>query len=168
MRSILTSISLILMCALLCGCPYYSPYPLETEPTEQIQESWLGTWKRTGNPGSEKTYVTLSRSNDKEYGIAVSGSLKAFTSLTLKDSIKATGYASTVDKLHFLNVFYNSRWYIVQVVEKDNKLSFLPLAEHFTTKIVTNSSALKTAVSYHFKHRQLAAYDDIKLEEMQR
>ena len=167
MRSILTFISLILICTLLCGCPYYSPYPLETEPATPVKDNWLGTWNWTSNT-KEKTFVTFSKQNEKEYAIAISGSLKAFTSLALNDSLKASGYTTIVDNLVFLNVFYNSRWYIIQVIEKDNKISFLPLAEHFTTKIVTNSGALKTAVSYHFKHRQLAAYDDIKLEEMQR
>ena len=168
MRSILTLISLIVMCTLLCGCPYYSSYPLESLPAEPVRDHWLGTWNWTSNATTEKTFVTLSKTNEMEYGIAISGSIKAFTNISLRDSIKATGYTSKVDNLDFLNIFYNSRWYIVQVVEKDNKLSFLPLAEHFTSRIVTNSGALKTAVSYHFKHRLMASYDEIRLEEMQR
>ena len=168
MRSILTSFCLLMLCVFLCGCPYYSPYPLESDPGDLIKEQWLGSWKSTSPATNEKTYVTLTKHNEKEYGIAVSGSIKAFTALTLKDSIKATGFTSNVDQRDFLNIFYNGRWYIVQVIEKDNKLSFLPLAENFTSKIVTNSEALKAAVRLFFKNRLVAAYDEIRLEDMQR
>lgn len=112
--------------------------------------------------------VTISQRTDTDYLIAVTGSISAFSTLSLRDSITGTGFTSTVDNNHFLNIFYNSRWYVVQVIEKENKLSLLPLAEHFTSKIVTNSIGLRTAVSYHMKHRLIAAYDEIKLDEMQR
>ena len=168
MRLICTMLLLCSLSIVLCGCPYYSPYPLENEPAETVNDSWLGTWQWKSKETHETTFITLTRANDKEYSIAISGSVKAFTSISLKDSIKAYGYTSKVDNMVFLNVFYNSRWYIVQVVEKNNSLSFLPLSEHFTSRIVTNSNMLKNAVSYHFKHRIIASYDDIKLDEMQR
>lgn len=168
MQKLLTHCCLTVLAATLCGCPYSSPYPLDATATEPVRTQLLGSWNYISEVNKEQTIVTISQKTDTDYSIALSGSIAAFTSLSLKNLISGTGFTSTVDSNHFLNIFYNSRWYIVHLIEKNNKLSLLPLTEHFTNKIITNSIGLRTALSYHMKHRLMAAYDDIKLEEMQR
>ena len=67
---------------------------------------------------------------------------------------------SIVGNNRFLNIKINSRIYIAQVILKDDKLSLLPLAEHFTAKMILNSEALRNSVDFHYKTRIHPILDD--------
>ena len=67
---------------------------------------------------------------------------------------------STVDDRQFFNITINSRIYIAEIILKDNKLSLLPLAEHFTAKMILNSGELRNSVSFHYKTRVHPILDD--------
>ena len=67
---------------------------------------------------------------------------------------------STVDGMQFLNINIQSRIYIVELKFKDDKLSLLPLAEHFTGKMIFNCEALRNSVAFHYKTRVHPILDD--------
>ena len=67
---------------------------------------------------------------------------------------------STVSGKQFLNIKINSRIYIAELILKNDKLSLLPLAEHFTGKMIFNSTALRNSVDFHYKTRVHPILDD--------
>ena len=67
---------------------------------------------------------------------------------------------STVGDKQFLNININSRIYIAELRFMNNSLSLLPLAEHFTNKMIFNSQALRNSVDIHYKTRVHPVLDD--------
>ena len=59
--------------------------------------------------------------------------------LLVQTVISGTAFMSTVGGRQFFNISINARIYIAQLIFKDDKLSLLPLAEHFTSKMILNS-----------------------------
>lgn len=150
----------------LCACPYSSAYYLDEEPGIYVEEALLGNWiafvKKPNNTREEAVYLNLGRKSDTEYNIAFSGNLdelKPFKYIT-SDSLAGTAFMSTVDGRQFLNIRINSRVYIAQLTVKDSRLSLLPLAEHFTGKMIFNSMALRNSVDIHYKTRVHPILDD--------
>lgn len=144
---------------LLCSCPYSSAYYLDETPGIYVEEALIGNWhtyvKKPGNNGEEAIYLHLSKKTDTEYNIAFTGNLAAILpfKLTNKDSLTGTAFMSTVGDNQFLNIRINSRNYIAQLKFKGDKLSLLPLAEHFTAKMILNNEALRNSVDFHYKTR---------------
>ena len=150
---------LFILASTLCACPYSSPYNLDNEPTIYVENvllgNWLGLIQKEGSLKQESVKVTLSKKTDTEYNISVTGyleDLKPFR-VVKADSINGTAFMSTVDDMQFLNINIQSRIYIAELKFKDDKLSMLPLAEHFTGKMIFNSEALRNSVSFHYKTR---------------
>ncbi len=149
----------------LCSCPYSSPYNLDEEPGIYVEDILLGSWSANINkPGSraEPVILILSKRTDTEYNIAFTGYLediKPFYRIT-NDSITGTAFMSTVGGKQFFNININSRIYIAELTLKDDKLSLLPLSEHFTGKMVFNSTALRNSVDFHYKSRVRPTLDD--------
>lgn len=150
----------------LCSCPYSSPYNLDQEPGIYVDDALLGSWsafvQRPNGPLPEPVIVTFSKRNDMEYNIAFFGNisdLKPYMRIT-NDSIAGTAFMSTVGGKQFFNIKLNSRIYIAEVILKGDHLSLLPLAEHFTAKLIFNSEDLRNSVDFHYKTRVHPILDD--------
>ena len=150
----------------LCSCPYSSAYYLDETPNMYVQDELLGNWityiKKPNNNREEAIYLTLSKKTDTEYNISFTGNieeLRPFRVIT-SDSLTGTAFMSIVGDNRFLNIKINSRIYIAQLKMKDDKLSLLPLAEHFTAKMIFNSEALRNSVDFHYKTRIHPILDD--------
>ena len=150
----------------LCSCPYSSSYNLDEAPNIYVEDALLGNWitfvKKPGNLKEEAIYLTLNKKTDLEYGISFSGNLdelRPFKYIT-SDSLTGTAFMSTVCGRQFFNIKINSRIYIAELILKEGKLSLLPLAEHFTGKMILNSEELRTSVDFHYKTRVHPILDD--------
>lgn len=154
---------------LLYGCPYESPYGIDEEPQQYINESLLGKWATiVPRPSDDKHYkeepvkIIFAKKTEMEYDIAITGyleELRPYRVIT-NDSIKGTAYISLVDGKQLLNVFINGKMYIAEVIKENKFISILALHEHFTSKYIKSSEALRSAVSIYYKSRANPAYDD--------
>lgn len=173
MRILLQTAILFFLSVLLCACPYSSPYLLDENPTIYVEDELMGSWATfVTKPGSNKQEIVkliLSKRSDTEYNIAFTGKLdelKPFK-LVLKDSVNGTAFMSTVAGNQFLNISVKGTNYIAELKFKNGKLSLLPLAEHFTAKLVQNNSELRNCLEFHYKTRVHPIYDnDFCLTEM--
>lgn len=164
---------LFFLSAALCSCPYSSPYNLDDEPGIYVEDALLGNWmtyiKKSGSNRKESINLLLSKKTDTEYNITFTGYLNDIRpyNLITNDSITGTAFMSTVVGKQFLNININSRIYIAQLILKDDKLSLLPLAEHFTGKMIFNNTALRNSVEFHYKTRVHPVLDnDFCLRDM--
>jgi len=146
-----------LICLLLCGCPYSSVYQLDDSPSVYVDEGLVGKWATYVTPPNggrpEPVKMILNRRSDFEYDIAFIGfinELKSFRVVS-SDSIKGTAFLSDVSGRRFLNIIIRSQVYIAELKIKDDKLSVLPLSEHFTAKLIRNNTALRNSVDVHYK-----------------
>ena len=170
---------LILLGTILTGCPFDSPYCIDTEPLLPIDESVLGKWAAlVEKPGDDKHFreesvrIIFEKRTDMEYEIAITGyigELKPYNLIT-NDTIKGTAYLSEVAGRQFLNAFIHGRVYIAEVKKENGQLfSLLPLAEVFTSKLIKNSRELRSAVEFHYKVRLKPGYDQqFSLKNLQR
>lgn len=150
----------------LCSCPYSSAYNIDETPYILVEDALIGNWityiKKPNNNREEAVYLSLSKKTDTEYNISFTGNieeLRPFRVIT-SDSLTGTAFMSIVGDNRFLNIKINSRIYIAQLKMKDDKLSLLPLAEHFTAKMILNSEALRNSVDFHYKTRIHPILDD--------
>jgi hypothetical protein len=150
----------------LCSCPYSSAYYLDETPGIYVEDALVGKWiafiKKPNSNREEAVYLNLSKKNDTEYNISFSGNideLRPYKYIT-SDSLAGTAFMSTVDGRQFFNININSRVYIAELNLKADKLSLLPLAEHFTAKMIFNSTALRKSVEVHYKTRVHPVLDD--------
>ena len=150
----------------LCACPYSSAYYLDETPNIYVEDALIGKWmafvKNSRNNHEEAVYVSLSKKSDTEYNISFSGNLdelRPYKRIT-SDSLAGTAFMSTVDDWQFFNIKINSRIYITELKLKEDKLSLLPLAEHFTSKMIFNSTDLRKSVEVHYKTRVHPTLDD--------
>ncbi len=170
MKQILSIISLLSLSVILCSCPYDSPYNLDPEPVQHIDESLLGKWatfvKKSGNaPGSKEDpiKVIISKRTDVDYDIAITGyidELKPYH-LVSNDSIKGTGYLSEVAGKQFLNAYIHGKVYIAEIKKDKSTISILPLSEYFTSKLIKNSKELRKAVEFHYRVKLKPAHDEM-------
>lgn len=173
MRSLTTILLLSLLCVSLCSCPYSSIYKLDDNPAIYVEDLLLGKWatfvKKPGTEKEEPVKVILSRKNDTEYNIAFIGytdELRPYRVVTA-DSVLGTAFMSTVNGKQFLNINIKSDIYIAEVRYEDEKLSLLPLIEHFTSKMIFNNTALRNSVEVHYKTRVHPMFDpDFCLKDM--
>ena len=126
----------------------------------------LGNWaafiKKPGTEKNEPVKLILSKKSETEYNIAFTGyinELKPYKIIT-NDSIKGTAFMSIVNGKQFLNIEIKARTYIAELKYENNSLSLLPLAEHFTSKMVMSSAALRNCLEVHYKTRVRPMYDD--------
>lgn len=97
-----------------------------------------------------------------EYNISITGYLDEIRPYipVINDSINGNAFLSTAVNKSFLNLLIKDRIYIVEIKNEDGKISFLPLSEHFTAKLLRNCASLRTALEYHYKTRVRPMYDD--------
>ncbi len=169
MKTLRCTVLLFSLCILLWGCPYESPYGIDPEPQQYIDEELLGKWAAyVPRPTYESEYaesavkIIFDKKSDMEYDVAITGyidELKKYRVIE-NDSIKGTGFISIVDTREFLNVFIKGRMYIAEVKKENGSLSILTLAESFTNKFVKNCTVLRNAISVHYKTKPEPTYDD--------
>jgi len=166
MKSVSVISLLFILSTMLCSCPYSSSYNLDEAPTIYVEDALLGKWatfiKKPGSAREEPIKLILSKRTDTEYNIAFTGYLEDLRPFGLisTDSITGTAFMSAVGGNQFLNININSRIYIAQLKLKEDKLSLLPLVEHFTSKMIFNSTALRNSVEFHYKTRVHPMLDD--------
>ena len=166
MKTISNISFLFLVSVLLCSCPYSSPYQLDDSPAFYVEDVLLGNWatliKKPGTGKEEPIKLILSKKSDTEYNISFTGKLdelKPFKSVN-KDSVTGTAFMSTVAGIQFLNISVKGTNYIAELEFKDGKLSLLPLAEHFTSKMIRNNTELRNCLEVHYKTRVHPVYDE--------
>ena len=166
MKKIFEISLLFFLSASLCSCPYSSAYYLDETPAIYVEDALVGKWiafiKKPNSNREEAVYLTLSKKTDTEYNISFSGNideLRPYKYIT-SDSLAGTAFISTVGDRQFFNININSRVYIAELDFKADKLSLLPLAEHFTGKMIFNSTALRKSVEVHYKTRVRPILDD--------
>lgn len=160
-----TYIIILFLLFTLTGCPYSSVYPLDTEAASPIKEDYIGKWAtlvRTDYGSGDPVKVIISKKSDFEYNLAFTGDVKDLMKyrISLRDTIKATGYLSTVDRWEFMNIEINDQVFVAQVRFEKNKLSLLPMAESFTNKYIRSQTQLRSALEFHMKTRLYPHYDD--------
>ncbi len=167
--NLLTTTILLSLCLILWGCPYESPYAIDTEAQQPIDESLLGKWAAmVHRPSDDRHYkeepikIIFEKRTDMEYDVAITGYMEELrrTRLISNDTIRGTAFLSVIDNRQFLNTFLYGKVYVAEVKQKDNTLDILMLAEQFTSKFVKNSNALRNAISVHYKTRSAPVYDD--------
>ena len=166
MKTVFVISLLFFLTTMLCSCPYSSSYNLDEAPTIYVEDALLGNWatfiKSQRSSKQEPIKLILTKRTDTEYNIVFTGYLEDLRSFGFKaaDSITGTAFMSTVGGNQFLNININSRIYIAHLKLKDDKLSLLPLLEHFTAKMIFNSNALRNSVEVHYKTRVHPMLDD--------
>jgi len=166
MKTVFEILLLFILSTTLCSCPYSSAYNLDEAPAIYVEDELIGKWatfiKKPGSSREEPVKLILSKRTDTEYNIAFTGHLEDLRPFGLisADSITGTAFMSTVGGNQFLNININSRIYIAQLKLKGDKLSLLPLVEHFTSKMIFNSTALRNSVEIHYKTRVHPMFDD--------
>ena len=173
MKSMVHIVILFFTSVMLCACPYSSVYKLDDEPTVYVDDALIGKWATfvmvPFGSRAEPVKMLLSRKSDFEYDIAFIGfqnELKPFRVLS-GDSLKGSAFLSEVGGRRFLNINIKSQFYIAELKMKDDKLSLLPLAEHFTAKMIRNNLALRNSVDVHYKTRVHPMIDeDFSLVDM--
>lgn len=173
MKTVIEIPFVFFLCTLLCSCPYSSPHSIDEQPGIYVEEVLIGNWatmvKRPGTNREEPVKMILTKRTDTEYNIAFTGSLEEFRryNLITADSIIGTAFMSIVGENQFLNINVKSRIYIAELKLKNDKLSLLPLVEHFTGKMIKNSAALRNSIDFHYKSRVHAMLDqDFCLRDM--
>ena len=173
MKSILHIIYLFFLSALISGCPFSSTYQLDDIPGVYVDEALLGKWatyaKKPDSDKEEPVKLILSKRSETEYNIAMIGFLKELRPfhVVTSDSITGTAFMSIIGGNQFLNISIKSQIYIAEIRVKDDKLSLLPLVEHFTSKMIRNNTALRNSVEIHYKTRVHPMLDaDFCLKDM--
>lgn len=168
-RKMKKSIHILLLFAvasMLCACPYSSTHSIDKEPSIYTEDVLLGNWqtfiKKRRGTGEEIINMSLTKKTDTEYNISFTGYLDDLKPLRVvkQDSINGTAFMSTVDGRQFLNIHIYYKFYIAELLLKDNKLSLMPLAEMFTNKMIFDSETLKACVAVHYRTRVHPLYDD--------
>ncbi|MBK7433091.1 MAG: hypothetical protein IPI66_03755 [Chitinophagaceae bacterium] len=155
-----------LLSTVLCACPFSSVYQLEDEPSAYVEDQLLGKWAAFMNSPSgnkpEPVKMILSKKSDMEYEIDLIGFVHELRSFRVSntDTLKGTAFLSYIDGRKFFNIHIRSQVYIAELRIKDDKLSLLPLSEHFTAKMIRNNSALRKSVEIHYKTRVMPMLDD--------
>jgi hypothetical protein len=106
-----------------------------------------------------------------EYDIAITGYIDELKvcNIVTEDTIKCTGFLSTVADRLFLNIILYKRIYLAEVTRKDDKLSIFPMSDHFTNKLIKSNESLRVALNFHLKTRLEPVYDEVfMLNNLQR
>jgi len=142
-----------------------SVYPLDDEANIPINPDYIGKWAtivKKDNGSEEPVKVIISKKNDNEYNISFTGEVRELQKyrIYLRDTLKATGFISRVDRWEFMNIEINGQVFISQINYDNNKLSMLPMAESFTNKYIRSGPQLRMALEFHMKTRLYPRYDD--------
>lgn len=153
----------------LWGCPYDSPYGIDSVEKQDIDENLIGSWATIMTKPSDDIHVKedpvkiiFSKNTGLEYNIAITGNIDELRPyhMVTNDSIKGTAYLSTAAGKQFLNAFIKGKMYIAEINNDTAGLTIRCLSEHFTGKYIKSSIELRKAVELHYKFSASPAYDD--------
>ncbi len=169
MKQLINIAAVLVLCIMLCGCPYSSPYTIDDKAGQNIDESLLGKWAAFVTKPSDDRHtledpvkVIFEKRTDNEYDVAITGYLNELRpyKVLVNDTIKGTAFISTIGSHQFLNATFYSKVYIAELKHDDKQLSILALSEHFTAKYIKNNTALRNAIDFHYRTRPVPTYDD--------
>lgn len=157
-----TAISIMI---LLCGCPYHTAFPIEKTPQVEVNYSYLGSWKGrfideiSGNAKAIKLNIT--KADDFNYALQITGKFEnSSNKKNVEDTVYATMFMSIINNKQIANVILDNRVFFADVSYQNDQISFLPLAENFTSFFVKTDAELKNRIAYHFKTRLHPLYDE--------
>jgi hypothetical protein len=157
-----TAISIMI---LLCGCPYHTAFPIEKTPQVEVNYSYLGSWKGrfideiSGNAKAIKLNIT--KADDFNYALQITGKFEnSSNKKNVEDTVHATMFMSIINNKQIANVILDNRVFFADVSYQNDQISFLPLAENFTSFFVKTDAELKNRIAYHFKTRLHPLYDE--------
>lgn len=178
MKSILSLSTLIILSIFLTACPYSSPYSLDTEPQQAIDETLIGKWATMvtkviddKHTKTEPVKIIFDKKDDMQYDVSIIGYADEFKryKVVTNDTIKGTAFISTAVSKDFLNMTIAGRTYIAEIKKEGGKFSIYPLSDYFTNKLIKSSGALRNALEFHYKTRAVPRYDeDFLLRDLQR
>ena len=161
-----TTLTGLCIMILLCSCPYHSVHKIDTEPQLPIEESYLGNWlgsiKDETFGTTTNVKMMVSKKNEMEYNINFIGYFGRTDKKKkpIQDTIKATSYMSIINARLLMNIESNKRVYIAEFKYENDQITFLPLAENFTSFIIQSDAELRYRIGYHFKTRLKPNYDE--------
>jgi hypothetical protein len=160
--SFCTAISIII---LLCGCPYHTSFPIEKTPQIEVNQSYLGSWKgklideNSGNTKAVK--VNISKADDFNYSVVITGKFQNIIyKKNAEDTVYASMFMSVINNKQIANVMLDNRVFFADVSYQNDQISFLPLAENFTSFFIKTDTELKNRIAYHFKTRLHPLYEE--------
>jgi hypothetical protein len=160
--SFCTAISIMI---LLCGCPYNTSFPIEKTPQVEVNQSYLGNWKGklidevSGNTKTVK--ISISKADDYNYSVVITGKFQNIIyKRNVEDTIFGKMFMSRINNKQIANVILENRFFFVDVSYQNDQISFLPLAENFTSFFVKTDMELKNRIAYHFKTRLHPLYEE--------
>jgi hypothetical protein len=150
---------------LLCGCPYHTSFPIEKTPQVEVNYSYLGSWKGKlidEISGNAKTVnVNISKADDFNYSVVITGKFQNIIyKKNTEDTIYASMFMSVINNKQIANVMFDNRVFFADVSYQNDQISFLPLAENFTSFFVKTDAELKNRIAYHFKTRLHPLYEE--------
>jgi hypothetical protein len=169
MKSILYLSTLLILAVFLTACPYSSPYAIDEQPQQAIDESLIGKWATMvtktiddKHSETEPVKIILDKKDDFEYNISMVGYIKEFEryKVVTDDTIKGTAFLSTAVNKEFLNIKIAGRTYIAEIKRENGIFSIYPLSDYFTNKLIKNSASLRNSLEFHYKTRLVPRYDD--------
>ncbi|MCX6294193.1 MAG: hypothetical protein NT127_07860 [Sphingobacteriales bacterium] len=150
---------------LLCGCPYNTSFPIEKNPQVEVNQSYLGNWKGklidevSGNTKPIK--VNISNADDFNYSVVIMGRFQNKSyKINEEDTVYASMFISVINNKQIANIKFDNSVFFADVSYQNNQISFLPLAENFTSFFVKTDAELKNRIAYHFKTRLHPLYDE--------
>lgn len=160
--SFCTAISIMI---LLCGCPYHTSFPIEKTPQVEVNQSYLGNWKGkliddvTGN--NKPVKVNISNADDFNYSVVIMGRFQNKSyKINEEDTVYASMFMSVINNKQIANVKFDNSVFFADVSYQNDQISFLPLAENFTSFFVKTDVELKNRIAYHFKTRLHPLYEE--------
>ncbi len=160
--TICTAISIMI---LLCGCPYHTTFPIEKTPQVEVNFSYLGKWKgklidETGS-NTKAVKLDISKADDFNYSVVITGKFQNIIyKKNVEDTVYATMFMSMINNKQIANVMFDNRVFFADVSYQNDQISFLPLAENFTSFFVKTDAELKNRIAYHFKTRLHPLYEE--------
>jgi hypothetical protein len=150
---------------MLCGCPYHTSFPIEKTPQVDIDNNYLGNWKGKfvdEISGSNKAIkLNISKAEDFSYAVVVTGKFqKQMKKRIVEDTLYAKMFVSIINDKKIANIILDNRVYFADISFQNDQISFLPLAENFTSFFVKTDTELKNIIAYHFKTRLHPLYDE--------
>jgi hypothetical protein len=134
MKPMLHYCLLILLATLLFGCPYDSPYAIDEEPVQNIDENLLGKWTAfVPRPSDDKHYkndpvkIIFQKRTNMEYDLAITGYLDELKpyKFVINDTIKGTAFISIINKKLFLNATILGKVYVAEIKKRGKRFPFL-------------------------------------------
>ena len=157
---------------LLYGCPYQSNYQLDDTPQIPVNNNYIGIWEGYAVDDvyrySTKTEVTITQKDSNEYNIMICGEFtkrippkkRGKNKYPGIDTIMTTAFLSMAEGKEIMNVRFNEKTYLAEVIYENDALTLLPIAESFTNFIVRSNAQLRERLEFHFHTRLHPSYDE--------